>query len=71
MGKRSNRWSVPEFTSERDERVRILVNSHVIKVSRMVVIVSRKCCKVKPRKGVRHASKNVKMSNNYEHKGKG
>ena len=46
---------VPEFTSVREERVKILVNSYIRKVDGIGMRVSRKLCVTRPREGRRPA----------------
>ena len=52
------RKSAPEFTSERDERMRILVNSCIRNLDRIGMIVSRKSCaaRLRVRGGIQFAS---------------
>ena len=49
------RKRVPEFTSVRDERVKILINSCIRKMDRIRMRRSRKSCAARPREGGRHA----------------
>ena len=51
--KNRQRKRVPEFTSVRDERMKILVNSCIRKMDR-IGMRSRKSCAVNPREGGRH-----------------
>ena len=53
--KNRQRKRVPEFTSVRDERVKILVNSYIRKMDRIRMRRSRKYCAARPREGGRHA----------------
>ena len=48
------RKRVPEFTSVRDERVKILINSCIRKMDRIRMRRSRKSCAARPREGGRH-----------------
>ena len=45
------RQRVPEFTSKRDERMKMLVNSRISKVDRIGMRKSRKSCATRPREG--------------------
>ena len=45
------RERVPEFTSERDERMKMLVNSYISEVDRIGMRSSRKSCAARPREG--------------------
>ena len=45
----------PEFTSRREERVKILVNSCIRWVDRIGMRVSRESCAARPREGMKHA----------------
>ena len=49
--KNSERQRAPEFTSKRDERVKILANSSISEVDRIGVRVCRKSCAVSQREG--------------------
>ena len=57
VGKWENRdrKRVPEFTSERDEGVKILVNSCISEVDRIGMRVRGKTCAAGPREGGRQA----------------
>ena len=46
---------VPEFTRERDERLRILVNTCIREVDRIGVRGRSKSCAARPREQGRHA----------------
>ena len=54
MDKQTKRKRVPEFTSVKDERVKILVNFCIRKVDK-IRMRSRKSCAARPREGWRHA----------------
>ena len=49
------RKRVPEFTSVRDEKLKILANSCISKMDRIGMRKSRKPCAVMPSEGWRHA----------------
>ena len=59
----SSRRTVENITSERNERVMILVNSCISKVDRIEVRRSRGSCAAKPQERRRHA---VSKNSNYE-----
>ena len=56
IGRLKNRQKkrVPEFTSVRDERMKILINSCIRKMDRIGMRRSRKSCAARPWKGRRH-----------------
>ena len=45
------RQTLPEFTSERDERMKMLVSSRINEVDRIGMRESRKSCAARPREG--------------------
>ncbi len=54
--KKTTKWpSIVEFTSERDERMEMLVNSCISEVDRVGMREHRKSCAARPRKEGRHA----------------
>ena len=55
MWKNRQRKRVPEFTSVRDERVKILVNSYIRKMDSIGMRRSRKPCAARPRERWKHA----------------
>ena len=54
-GEKRQRKRFPEFTSVREERVKILVNSFIRKMDRIGMRRSRKSCAARLRESGRHA----------------
>ena len=61
-GKYRIRKRVPEFTSRREERMKMLVNSCISEVDRIGMRKSRKSCAAWPREGGRHAVSKFKRA---------
>ena len=57
-----SRERVPEFTRERDERLRILVNSCISEVNRIGVRGRGKSCVARPREQGRHAVSEIRRA---------
>ena len=60
------RERVPEFTRERDERLRILVNSCIRRVDRIGVRRKSKYCAARPREKGRHTVSEIRRAVSME-----